>query len=472
MWLVESARRSWILGTLLVLSAAVVAFGSLMVGTKPAFLVIVLLLVVVGAYVGLAHPTWFLWAFAAVLGFMPVAHLPGVHVPLTLAFAVAVILATAIHPIEVRSLTTMDWFVIVLIVVSGISMLATYVGFADIAQYVKWFTVTILVVALLRLPRLQLRTFGRVYVVASAACAIVAAGVLVYPGVMKPFKLFGYDPSALRFVYHSGGATQRLAGTYIDPNAAGIGFFVALVMCVVLFEGRARNVLGVILALALLLTLSRAGLFSVIVGVVLMLVFQTMSNRKRLAIVGLGVATFAALAAVPQLRQRVFSSFGSQDEGSSARLDALKEYPSTVAGHWVFGKGWGLAEFIDPETSFTTNYVANAPLLAVYRGGILVGLAFVAMLIYGCYLGYQCLRSRRWEWGFYGGGFIGFSVVALQLDFSTITIPVSTADLSLLIVFLVYTSELARADSRTSTSTAEDGSLGQADVLVGEGRRP
>ena len=94
------------------------------------------------------------------------------------------------------------------------------------------------------------------------------------------------------------------------------------------------------------------------------------------------------------------------------------------------------------------------------------------MLIYGCYLGYQCLRSRRWEWGFYGGGFIGFSVVALQLDFSTITIPVSTADLSLLIVFLVYTSELARADSRTSTSTAEDGSLGQADVLVGEGRRP
>ena len=136
---------------------------------------------------------------------MPVAHLPGVHVPLTLAFAVAVILATAIHPIEVRSLTTMDWFVIVLIVVSGISMLATYVGFADIAQYVKWFTVTILIVALLRLPRLQLRTFGRVYVVASAACAIVAAGVLVYPGVMKPFKLFGYDPSALRFVYHSGG---------------------------------------------------------------------------------------------------------------------------------------------------------------------------------------------------------------------------------------------------------------------------
>ncbi len=402
----------------------------------------------VGAYIGLRHPLYLTRALAFSLGALPFGYVPGVHAPLVFTLGAAVILASVIHRTAVTRITVGETAVIALIVTSAISVFATAGTTVDYAEFGKWLVSTLVAVSLLRLPREELELFGRIYVYSASAAAAFALVILVADPsgrLIRYLSPFGYgtEEESTRFVYTDGAATVRLAGTYIDPNAAGIGLFVALMLCVLLIRGRLRIALALLLFGSIVLTLSRAALFSVVFGVLLMLLFQNLRTRERVAIIGGFALAFVGALAVPTVRSRVFSSFGSGDAGSSARGDALVDFPGHMAGHWLFGLGWGREEFKDPGTAFDVNYVANAPLLSVYRGGIFTGLAFLAIIVVGAYLGYRCLRSRNWEHGFIGGGFIGFSVVALQLDFPVVTIPATTMAFSVLIVFLILAREKA-----------------------------
>lgn len=421
-----------------------------------------LVVLTVGAYVGLRHPQYLTRALAFSLGALPFGYVPGVHAPLVFALGGAVVMASILHRTAVSHVTVGEGAVIALVATSALSVFATGSALVDYAEFGKWLVSTLVVVALLRLPREELELFGRIYVYSASAAAAFAVVIFVADpagrliGFLSPFG-YGTEEESTRFVYTDGVATVRLAGTYIDPNAAGIGLFVALMLCVLLIRGRLRVALALLLFGSIVLTLSRAALFSVLFGVVLMLVFQNLRTRERVAIIGgFGVAFLGALA-VPTVRNRVFSSFGSGDAGSSARGDALVDFPGHMAGNWLFGLGWGREEFKDPGTAFDVNYVANSPLLSVYRGGIFTGLAFLAIIVVGAVLGYRCLRSQHWEYGFIGGGFIGFSIVALQLDFPVVTIPASTMAFSVLIVFLVHaweksTDNLHRDGESTSMS--------------------
>ena len=421
----------------------------MILGGTPAELgAIALLGLTVATYVGLQHPLYLYRALAFSLGALPFGYLPGVHAPLVFTLGAGVVVASVVHPTAVSRITLGESAVIALILTSVLSVVATGRATVDYSEFGKWLVSTLVVVALLRLPREELELFGRIYVYAASAAAAFAvviyfadpAGKLI--GYLSPFG-YGSESESTRFVYTDGAATVRLAGTYIDPNAAGIGLFVALMLCVLLLRDRLRVTLSLLLFAAIVLTLSRAALFSVVGGIALMLAFQELRTRERVAIISGFVGMFLAAVAIPTIRNRVFSSFGSGDAGSEARGDALADFPAHMAGHWLFGLGWGREEFKDPGSAFEVNYVANAPLLSVYRGGILVGLAFVAVIVVGFVLGYRCLRSRHWEYGFIGGGFIGFSVVALQLDFPVVTIPATTMAFSVLIVFLVLAWEKA-----------------------------
>lgn len=410
----------------------------------------------VGAYIGLRHPLYSTRALAFSLGALPFGYLPGVHAPLVFTLGAGVVLASIVHRTAVSRITLGESAVIALIVTSALSVVATAGAVVDYTEFGKWLVSTLIVVALLRLPREELELFGRIYVYSASSAAAFAvviffadpAGTLI--GYLSPFG-YGTESESTRFVYTDTGTTVRLAGTYIDPNAAGIGLFVALMLCVLLLRGKMRIALSALLFGSIVLTLSRAALFSVIAGVGLMLLFQELRTRERIAIVSGFVGAFLAALAIPTIRNRVFSSFGSGDAGSEARGDALADFPGHMSGHWLFGLGWGRTEFKDPGSAFEVNYVANAPLLSVYRGGILVGIAFVGILLVGAYLGYKCLRSKKWEYGFVGGGFIGFSVVALQLDFPVVTIPATTMAFSVLIVFLVLAWE------KSTDNLPEDG---------------
>jgi polysaccharide biosynthesis protein PslJ len=193
----------------------------------------------------------------------------------------------------------------------------------------------------------------------------------------------------------------------------------------------------------------------VLVGVVLVLLFHSMRARDRSIALGAMALVAAGAMLTPAVRTRILTSFGSDDTGSSARGDALKQWPGQMAGHWPFGLGWGRPEFKDGNTAFTLNFVANVPLITIYRAGIIVGVVFLALLVVGCVMSGKALRSNSLSRAMYGGIFIGICFVALQLDHMVADIPQVTLLFSILLVFLVVVDQDRRRSRHAPEPTRE-----------------
>jgi hypothetical protein len=414
-----------------------------------------LLAMTVGVYIGLRHPLWLYWALAGVMGALPFGYVPGVHLPMYLLFAVGVLLAALIHPTAQSVLTRVEAAVLLMILAAGVSVVATGVTKFSLLSFTRWTIATLVLVALLRLPRQDLARFGRIFVVAAtlnAVAGIVMSTVDQQQRLLKPLKIFGYGIGAgLRentalFVYSDEGSgvvgkTIRLGGTWVLPNSAGFCLVIALVMGLILFRGWIRVVLTLVMFVAMLLTLSRGTLFSVAAGLVLVFLFHTMRARNRW--LGLGVVAVGAASVflVPALRERVLNSFTSEDKGRSDRVEALQNFPHLMSGHWVFGLGWDRPEFRSGQAAQSFNYVSNAPLLTIYRGGIITGLLFVAVLVIGCVMAYRTLRSPSLPHAVFGGMFIGIAVVYMNLAQSVVDMPVMALQFSMFLAFMVYAYE-------------------------------
>jgi len=441
---------SYIVHAVIVAGCPALAWFALDRGKMPTVAIIGLAVLIVGAYVGLRHPLWLYSGMAIAIGFMPFGYFPGVNVPLYLPFAAGAVLAAAVHPSDRKGLSPLEVTVLALVVTSGIAMLVNAKNLVDYGEYVKWSIATLVIVALLKLSPDNMAKVGRCYVYAATANALF--GILFVTvdrnnRLMRIFYPFGYGRAeTTRFVFSDEGQTKqiRLGGLWVDPNAAGIGLVVAFALAVALLSGHIRVIVALILAAAIGLSLSRAALFSVVVGIVLAFLFHTMRARDRQVMLGLiGLAAVVAML-TPPVRNRLLMSFGSDDTGSSARMDALRAWPGQMSGHWVFGLGWGRREFKDGVYAFQLNFVANGPLITIYRAGVIVGALFILMVLIGCYLSYRAIRSDSFGEALYGGCFIGFAVVALQLDHPIVTTPQSTVAYSFFVAYLVYLEEVRR----------------------------
>jgi hypothetical protein len=430
----------------------------LMLGGNPLVLyaVLGLTLAAVGVYIGLRHPLWLFWGLAAVLGAIPAGYFPGVHVPLYLPLAFGTVLAAIIHPSDSdrTRLHPLEVAVLLLICTSALSLVATGRTLADFGQFTKWIVSTSIVFALLRLSRENMAKFGRIYVYAASFNSLIGILTMLDPQqrLLLPFKIFGYGAGGAlaRYFYTPEEKTVRLGGLWVDSNAAGIGIIIGLALCILLLRGRLRFWLAAIQAVALVLTLSRATIFSAVVGLILVLAFTTMRFKYRQLMIGGLLAASATCVLVPFIRTRIFTSFGSNDKASQARADALRDFPHLLSGHWSFGLGWGRPEFVNGTVAYNLNHVANAPLLTVHRGGVFAGAMFVLIIIVGCIVGYRCLRAASLPIAIYGGLFIGFVLVACQLDHGEVGIPQTTSAFSILLAFLVYADESRRPGNSLS----------------------
>jgi hypothetical protein len=253
--------------------------------------------VIVAVYVGLWHPLWLYWGLAVVLAIIPFGYVPGVHLPLYLPFAFGVVLAAILYPRPEEPFSRLEIAMMVMVVAAGISVVATSFSLGGMIQYVRWSIVTLVAVALLRLPREHLERFGRIFVWLSAANAIWGILLVTVDRGQKSFgilKVFGYDLGRVdesvrgglenlsTFVYTTSGERSiRLGGTWVGANGAGIAFLIAFAMCLVLFRGWQRNCMAIILAFAILLTLSRQSIFTLFVGLALVFVFHSIRARSR-----------------------------------------------------------------------------------------------------------------------------------------------------------------------------------------------
>jgi hypothetical protein len=385
-----------------------------------------------------------------------------------LLFAAGVLLAVLIHTTERSALTRLEVAVLLFVLVAGISLVATGISLFSLVSYARWSIATLLVVALLRLSRENLATFGRVFVVSASVNAIAGIAMSTIDQqqrILKPLKVFGYGVGAeLRqntalYVYSDEGSgmvgrTIRLGGTWVLPNSAGFCLTIALLMCLVLFRGWIRVSLSLILFAAMLLTLSRATLFSVAAGLLLVFLFHSMRARDRQVAIGAVVVGAAVVFLTPILRNRVLASFASEDKGRSDRVAALQNFPHQLSGHWIFGLGWDRPEFRSGQAAQSLNYVSNAPLLTVYRGGIITGLLFVTILVIGCVLGYRAMRSSSLPDAVFGGVFIGTAVVYMNLAQSVVDMPVMALQFSMFLAFMVYVDQSRRVPKDESKPEA------------------
>lgn len=423
--------------TLAVLLAAAVALlvitfsvGSGTLGLER--LGIAVLAAIVGTAAILLHPSWTYRCLAFVLGAAPVATVPGLGTPVVLVLALAVWMAVLTHPVQNTRISALESSVGVLVIASSASLVMTAGAVRDITEFVKWLIATSMVFALSRLSRPQLRAFGRTFVFGAATGAAVSLGFLFFDGsdtMINKLAVIG-----ITSIGDTGG-WPRLTGTYVEPNSAGIFLLIALAIAVALLRGRQRFLIAAVILTALICTLSRSAMVSVIVAVLFLLIFQPMPARVRLLISATLLTGCAAVVSVPVVYARFAGSF--TDRGSTDRAASLAEYTSRMSGSWWFGKGWGLAEFITDSAAWQSNHVANSPLLSVYRGGVFVGLAFVLVLVVGTVVAYRNVFRSPWESGLIGAQFVGFALVGLQLDFPVVTqVPVAMA-WSVLIVFLI-----------------------------------
>ncbi|BBY48987.1 hypothetical protein MARA_24550 [Mycolicibacterium arabiense] len=448
-------------GIAIVVAVPIVAALAISGGTKAMLAVGGLAAAAIGVYVGIRHPQWLAWGLAAALGFMPFGYFPGIHLPMYLPFAGGVVLAAIVHRGGPAVFHPLEKALIVFVLVSGVSLIFTGRTVVDVGEFIKWSVATLTVVALLRFPRDVLAKFGRIYVYFAALNGLF--GIIVVAAdpthrFIKAFSAFGYGlVETGRFVYTDEGAQRfaRLGGLWVDPNMAGVGLTIALAVGVLLLTGPLRVGVVTILSVAILLTLSRAAIFSVLVGVILVLLFHGMRARNRALVLGAMGAVAAGAMLTPAVRTRLFSSFSSDDVGSSARGDALRAFPGQMAGHWPFGLGWGRPEFKDGNTAFTLNFVANVPLITIYRAGLIVGFAFLVVLAIGCIMSSRAIRGDSGARALYGGIFIGVCLVALQLDHMVATIQQVTLMFSILLVFLVVVDQDQKSSRHAQTAAEE-----------------
>ena len=430
---------------LLVLVLPLIIGSALGSGKPPLMFLGVLVIGGLGALaVAICSPQWPFLALAFVLGAAPFAVVPGLPLPIVLILVLMIWVSTLLHPVELGRTDPIELALYALIGTSLLSVIATAVGFSDYTEFVKWLLATSVVFPLMRLPRSDLQRFGRVFVygVGLGAAFALAMFFLDKSGAwMNYLSPIGYGTvgtigTHLRF--YSDGLTQvvRLTGTYVDPNVAGIFTFVGLALALALLRGWPRLMFSAVLGGALVVTLSRSALFSVVVAVLVYLAFQRLRTDARFGILAGGIALAAGALTVPAVGDRILNSFGSDDKGTTDRAAALADYPAAMSGHWLFGKGWGIAEFTDEVAGYNANYVANSPLVSIYRGGILVGIAFLLVLVAGAVVAHRNARRSPWESGVTGAAFVGFAIVALQLDFPVVTHAPVTMVFVVLLVFV------------------------------------
>ena len=389
----------------------------------------------VAGYAATVHPLSIFAAFAAVLGFMPYLDVPGTTIPVLLVLAVGAWVALAFLPgVSFRPGTTELW----LLVLAGtalLSVVATSVSRTSLEELAAWAAATAVVVPVRFLPAAARATMVRVFVLSAAAASVLGI-VLVridpHGVILERLTIAGYGVGRTN-VQRVGGTEDiatRLTGTFVEPNIAGLILVAGLLLAVAYFRGPLRVVLVAVIGAGLLLTLSRAAIATAVVaGVVLVL---RTPGPRRITIVTSGFLAGLGALAIPSVLDRLRDSFGPSDTGTIARDLALKEFPRAMEAHWVWGLGWDRDEFRVASVGRVINYVANGPLVTIYRGGIVLGIVVVAVLIVLVVRSWFAAR-RSFEDAVVCSGVIGVILVALQLDFPIVIQAPATAVFSFLI---------------------------------------
>jgi hypothetical protein len=395
-------------------------------------------LLVAGYFIAF-HPKLVLFAFPVALGAAPFMHVPFTDIPMLLALSAMLWVAISFVPdLDVR-LGLPEAVVAVVAAVTFCSLVATDVSGRALVEWIAWVAATAVLIPIRQLPATLRRRVCEVFAMsASVGSALAIAIWFGLPrSILKRLDVLGYDVDRNGRYVSGERITTRLAGTFLEPNIAGLILLVALAAAVVFLSGRLRTVAVVLITVALLLTLSRAAFGTALLAAALV-ALRRPERRRDLALWGGGVIVLAL--SIPSVRSRLANSLGARDVGLADRRDALAAFPGLMEGHWVWGLGWARPEFRNAGLTQAVNFVANGPLLTVYRGGLVVGIVIVVVAVIVAFRAWA-YADRSFAAAVVCALLIAMTVVAFQLDFPIVNQAPATAAVSLLIAMTLFVPE-------------------------------
>jgi O-antigen ligase len=309
-------------------------------------------------------------------------------------------------------------------------------GGTDVLEYMKWLSASLLFVPALCYGPVWVTRARRVFAVSTglgASFALAATYTSQAQTLLDSLGKLGYLRSAddaRYFILNGVSQGQRVTGSYTDPNIAAIFFICGMAACSAINNRVLRPAVRCILLVAAAGTLSRGAMLGATVAVVLFVALSRAGLWRRslaLAVLALGAAV---LLSIPATRDRIATTGTSADIGGNDRITQLHTFAQAMGDDWWFGLGFGRPEFRDGAIAYQVNQVANAPLISIYRGGLVAGAGFVAWYATALALGLRLMRTRSKHGRAQGLALVAFVITALT-GYGTALIPELVALFSL-----------------------------------------
>jgi hypothetical protein len=271
----------------------------------------------------------------------------------------------------------------------GLSSSELVFGGAYLVRWALYFGVFVVATTLLeRREAILIGRLLRLAIVVFAAFGIVQ--VIAFPG----FAQMVYPDSAVVLDWDWQG--RRLVSTFLDPNYAGILIVVGLSLWggALLANDRAPVWEGLVLGVALLLTLSRGSMLAAVCGGLTLLWIRGLNVRAARATIG---AVFVVLLTVPfVLSYAVEYNKLVIDESALQRVLAWGKGLILLAEYPVLGVGFNTVGFVLPRYGLAVDGTARFGLdggllfIAVLTGAVGV-VAFIGLLV-------MVVRAARITW--------------------------------------------------------------------------
>ncbi|MCA0452802.1 MAG: O-antigen ligase family protein [Chloroflexi bacterium] len=224
--------------------------------------------------------------------------------------------------------------------------------------------------------------------------AVVAIVLYILPDqtaeeLLVRLARFGYpNGGVIRFIEDNPANAERAIGTWVDPNALGgiLAVSAALVAPqlfsrkpVLPYRWLTLGVLGVI-ALALLLTFSRASMLAFAISLFIISLFP--GYRKYLPMLVLGAVLIIALPQTRTYVERFTEAFTGADLATQMRIGEYTDSLELISRNPIVGVGFTGTPEIDLYTNVASMYLIMANQIGLVGVG-LFGIVILGVLIYG-----------------------------------------------------------------------------------------
>ena len=260
------------------------------------------------------------------------------------------------------------------------------------AETILSISLVFILVDLLRSPAM-LRRLVLVILLAIGAQAFLAVALYAAPdnlaeALLARLSRIGYPAGGvIRYIEDNPALRERAIGTWVDPNALGGILATAAIMIApqiasskpVIRRRWLTLLIFLLVALALLLTASRASFLALLAG---LLVIATVRYRRLLPLLALAALLFLVLPQTQDYLDRLVQAFQGADLATQMRLGEWNDSLNLIGRYPLVGVGFTGTPDIDIYTDVANMYLMMANQIGL--SGLLIFLiAMAGVLVYG-----------------------------------------------------------------------------------------